>query len=365
MERNLRLWADDSCGVAAHTAEIRSVSQTWLDPSLFVDVIGVDFGSGQAHFYSRATGKSWKCQADVANEQIISLEAGTVVVAEWAHLATPRTSRSLSQPFSADELLDLYKSAEKAGVTIKLFPHYHSGIRARDWVAARFPNVQSAKKSDAADAMALAIYVQSCNGVSLADPPKSFLRCPKQEYGKAVREYSSIMLNAERTTGYRGLYFPQVIELGMEILRMRGRKIGEKACYSVASLIATEVNGEPLMFTRNGRQPGVEFWWRHVARMTPFHHKGGLARSNLMRHSFRPFLRKFGSRSGVALGHGTKIVPFSDHDAQQAVTRIAAMKSFRDTVKDCYRVGVKTASKMGMAMLDPIQTPCNEAAHGR
>jgi hypothetical protein len=363
--RNLTLWADESGGQAVQPSADRNVSRCWLDPSLFVDVVGLDFGDGRIHFYSTGDGRSWSADSSSARDAILALKRGSLLVVESAHLATPRTRKSLAQPFAAEELLDLYASARSAGITIKLFPHYHSGTRARAWAAKRFPDVQSHKKTDAADAMALALYVMNCNAVSLADPPASFSRDPKRDYGKAVRGYSSIALNAERTTGYMGRHMPHVVELGLEIFRRRGRAIGKVACYSVASLIVTEVDGVAMMFVRGGRPPGVETWSRHVARMSPFHHKAGIARSNLMRHAFRPFLRRFGNRVGVSMGTKNKMVAFSDHDDSQAATRTKSMKAFRDTLKDCYRVGVEIAIGRGFAKLDPVATPCSEVTHGR
>jgi len=76
-----------------------------------------------------------------------------------------------------------------------------------------------------------------------------------------------------------------------------------------------------------------------------------------MRHSFRPFLRKFGNREGVNMGSGAKLIPFGDHDEQQATTRTRAMKSYRDTAKACYRSGVGIAASRGFGTLDPLETP--------
>jgi len=358
--RNLMFWNDEISAVVADSVAGRDASQCWCNPSAFCDVVGIDFGSGHMHLYSSATGRAWSVPASRAIEEILALATGSLVIGEWAHLATPRTRRSLAQPFSEEQLTELRRDAIAKGITIKLFPHYHSGPRARDWAAARFPEIQSAEKSDSADAMALALYVSHCNGVSLADFPESFARDPKREYGRAIREYSSIALNAERTTGYCGRFFPHIMQLGEEIYGKRGRRIGKTACYSIASLIVTEVNGSPLMFARSGRPPGVEMWWRYVARMTPFHHRAGIARSNLMRHSFRPFLRKFGKRAGVNMGSGSKVVPFGEHDDIQSTTRTMAMKSFRDTAKGCYRDGVNIGSRRGFGMIDPVATPWSE-----
>jgi len=363
--RNLTFWADESRAAAAGDVPSRSVSRCWCDPLSFSDVVGLDFGSGRMHLYSATHGRSWSVDASSAKSEILSLASGTLLLAESAHLATPRTKKSLAQPFSDDELLYIYRTAASLGITIKLFPHYHSGTRARAWAAVRFPEIQSEKKTDAADAMALALYVMNCNAVSLANPPASFAVHPRRKYGMSVRQYSSITLNAERTTGYTGRHMPFVIQLGDEIFRRRGKRIGRVACYSIASLIATEIDGDPRMFVSNGRAPGVDFWWKTVAMMTPFHHRAGIARSNLMRHAFRPFLRKFGQRENVMMGTKNKIDLFGTHSEEQADIRTQAMQSFRDIAKDCYRDGIKAAVSLGFGEIDPVATPCSEAINGR
>ena len=84
-----------------------------------------------------------------------------------------------------------------------------------------------------------------------------------------------------------------------------------------------------------------------------------------MRHSFRPFVKKFGERNGVVMGSGSKIVPFGDHDDLQASIRTLAMKEFRDTVKECYRFGVGEAVRREFGVIDPVQNPWSEVHDGR
>lgn len=357
MAVNLTFGWEDVGDRAIITRDSTGGSRDWCDPALFLDVVGVDFGSGEMHLYSVATGRAWRVPASSARQEILSLEAGTLLICESAHLATPRTKASLAQPFTANELLRLYSEAKAGGITIKLFPHYHSGTRARPWVAFNIPEVESAEKTDAADARALAIYVSACNGISLANPPESFGMDPKRQYGRAVAKYSSVALNAERTDGYKGRFFPHIVELGREIERKGGSRLGWLNCVSIASLVATEIDGSPMLFVRNDRVPGYETWRRYVARMTPWHHRGGIARSNIMRHSFRPFLRKFGQRNGVAMGAGAKMIPFGEHSPQQAEIKTRAMRSFRGSMKACYRVAVDVAVRRGFGTIDPLETP--------
>lgn len=364
VSRNLTFWSDDFSGSAIANRVAGDVSRCWCDPSAFSDVVGVDFGKGEMHLYSVRSGLAWKVPAASAMSEILGLSQGTLVVGERAHLATKRTAKSLAQPFTESQLSSLYRDAKAAGITIKLFPHHHTGTRARAWVAARSAGAHSSEKTDENDAKSIAIYVSTCNAISLADPPQSFGVDLRREYGKAVREYSLIALNAERTDEYKGRFFPNVVALGHEIERKHGKRLGRPACISIASMIATEVNGSPSMFVRGLRPPGVEFWWRYVARMTPFHHRGGIARSNLMRHSFRPFLRRFGRQHGVKMSAGVKIITFGDHDDRQQATRTAAMKAYRDMAKACYRHGVNMCAERGFGTLDPTETRWSAVVHG-
>ena len=230
------------------------------------------------------------------------------------------------------------------------------------WAACNFDQLAGAKKTDANDAMAIALYVKHCNDVSLANPPKSFAICNRRNYGLAVARHANIVLNAERSGGYRGKTFRHVVNLAVAIKKQT--KLEMIACYSIAALIATEIEGKPCMYARNGKPLGAWLWARHVARMTPFHHYAGIARSNLMRHSFRPFFRKHADKCGVFIGKSPKFVPFGQHDQKQRAMRTEAMRAFRRAIIEAYRAGVDIALKRGFSLFDPMSC-LTEANDGR
>lgn len=364
MDANLTFGFETDSQTSAAVDTCGSVARAWCDPSQYTEIVGVDFGKGEVHAYWCSTGRKRKADAACAINLLLRLESGTLVVCEWAHLAVPRTKKSLAQPFSADELLRLYSSLQSRGVTLKLFPHAHSGTRAMGWASQYLSELPNAKKTDANDAMAIAMYVKHCNGVSLANPPASFARCSRREYGRAVARHANIVLNAERNGGYKGKTFRHVISLGVAIGNKINHRLGKIACHSIAALIATEIDGIACMYARGGAAPGAWFWARHVARMTPFHHYAGIARSNLMRHSFRPFLKAYAARRSVSVGSKTKLVPFGQHDDAQRAIRTEAMRAFRSSVLDAYRAGVAIAEQRGFRRFDPTELGM-EATDGR
>jgi hypothetical protein len=231
------------------------------------------------------------------------------------------------------------------------------------WASHAVPELYGAKKTDSNDAMAIALYVKHCNGVSLANPPESFARCARREYGRAVVQRANIVLNAERNGEYQGKTFRHVIDLGIAIRKKIHGRLGNIACCSIAALIATEVDGNPCMYVRDCNVPGASFWLRHVARMTPWHHRAGICRSNLMRHAWRPFFKKYALRHNVSVGTKTKYVPFGHHDGAQRAMRTEAMRAFRHAVRDAYRAGVEIAKSRGFRPLDPMAV-AEEATDG-
>lgn len=371
MNDNLLLWPDDSLvalgGLTDHDQALQSTARHWCDPAMFDDVVGVDFGVGKMHWYSSSTGQKKSVALEQAISILQSFKHGTLVVSEWAHMGVPQTAKSLSQPFTAEQLLATYERMKSRGITLMLFPHAHSGTRAREWVAHHMPNAVDANKtSDINDAVSIALFVRHCNDVSLAHPPRSFKRCKRRDYGRAVTDLSNIILNAERTRGYTGKMFPAVVAIGREVRRKCSETaIDHKVAISIASTVVHERGGRRFLFSRNGRAPGAWFWLRHVMRFSPFHHRGGIARSNLMRHRFRPWLEKFANRHGLSVKTGKKYMKFAHFNQQQNAVRTAAMRAFRKSVLNAYRVAVAIAEQQGFEHFDPSSDSLDEVIHGR
>ena len=333
------------------------VGREWCDPATFGEVVGLDFGSCKVHFYMAVSRKSGTLPQEQLASWLARLPRGTLVVCEWAHLAVPRTRKSLAQPFTDSELTVIYKTLEDRGVSLKLAPHGHSR-RMRESVSSAHPDlIAESEKSDAADAMALALFVSEFNEISLADPPRSFLRSTSREYGRKVRDASNTVLNAERTTDYRGKHFPLLVAVASKVSKKCGRLVNKKVALSLASTLAMEDSSGLMVFTHKGQVPGFWFWKRHVLMMTPWHHRGGIGRSNLMWHAFRPWVDKYARRvHGVSLKVGAKNKKVAGMSDNEKKARTAGLKVLRNDLRDARLLCIKEFERMKAGRMELTDT---------
>jgi hypothetical protein len=340
-----------------------STARSWCDPAKYEEIVGVDFGSRAVHYYMARAGKSGTISFLSFASWLASLPANTLVVCEWAHLAVPQTSKSLAQPYKANELLSLYESCKKRAVTLKLASHAHSGLRMRLWVANKHPElIADGKKSDLADAIALAVFVQKCNDISLANPPLSFDTSPARAFGREVTKRSNVVLNAERTAEYHGRFFPQLMKLAQLVKRRCGCNL--KVAATIVSTLACENEGQLYLFTYRGQLPGRRLWMSFVLRMSPWHYRGGTGRSNLMWHAFKPYLARYGKRHGVNFKVGTnKYKQVALMSQQEKAVRTAALRSFREMLLLAKQVCIAKATEMGACRMELTDTT-QEATDG-
>lgn len=332
---------------AAINDGVIDVSRPWLDPQLFNEIVGADFGTGRMHFYKLYANQDGCVPLHLVAKTLESFGSGTAVVVERAHMATPQTQASLAQPFTAEQLLDIYRRCDRAGVTLKLFPHHHTR-KARDWAARNCSDlVEFGKSSDLNDARGLAFYVRWNNGIALCNPPSSFATCRRREYGRAVRKQSNIVLNAARARGYMGEVFPSVARLANGIASHCATEhsfIDYKVAFSIASLVAGEIDDEAVRFAYNGVAPGADFFLKKVMLFSSVHHRGGVSRSNLFWHRFRPFLARLAKSLGESTKDGNRYIKFSDFRPSQDHVRRQAWRFVRGEVRGAYRLAVKLSA---------------------
>lgn len=329
-----------------------TVARTWCDPSKYMEIVGCDFGGGRMHYHELYAERDDCVSIDRVAETLESFPRGTLVVVERAHFATPQTPKSLAQPFTADQLIDTYGRCERAGVTIKLFPHQHTR-KARDWAAVATGGklVELGKSSDINDARGIAYYVRHNNGVSLSNPSTAFTRPTRTLYGEAVRRQSNIVLNAARARGYNGEVFPAVAKLARAIAHSCATPssfIDDKSAFSIAASIASEIDGEPVRFAYNGRTVGADFFLKTVLRFSSVHHRGGVCRSNLCWHRFRPFLAKFAKLHGESTKDGNRYRKFCDFTPSQDEIRRRCWKLVRHEIKAAYRFAVDHSAGLSL-----------------
>ena len=326
-------------------------ARPWCNPSQHVDVVGADFGGGHMHYHSVRSGRDVTAvPIEQVVNAILSLPRGTLFVAERAHLATPQTDRSLAQPFTAEQLINLYTACHSAGIKILLFPQAHTR-KAREWVAAnsRPGFVEVGKTSDINDARAIAAYVEFCNSVALSKPPVCFNRCPARDYGAMVRAEANIVLRAVKVRGYEGQVFPAIAAIAQRLYDEVGRDnafITSKVAFSVVALVAGCVDGEPVRFTYKGSTPGRNLWLKKVVMCSSLHHRGGVSRANMFRDRFRPFLAEFASANGVKAKEGKRYIPFGQYGRVQELTRRQAWREVRRQLRHAYSVAVRICASL-------------------
>ena len=326
-------------------------ARPWCDPSQHVEVVGADFGCAQMHYHAVRSGRDViGVPINQVASVLLSLQRGTLVVAERAHLATPQTDRSLAQPFTAEQLINLYAACHSGGITILLFPQAHTR-KAREWVAAnsRPGFVEVGKTSDINDARALAAYVEFCNSVALSKPPVCFNRCPARDYGAMVRAEANIILRAVKVRGYEGQVFPDIAAIARRLHDEVGRDnafITSKVAFSVVALVAGCVDGESVRFTYKGSTPGRDMWLKKVVMCSSLHHRGGVSRANMFRDRFRPFLAEFASAKGVQAKDGMRYIPFGQYGPVQELTRREAWREVRRQLRQAYCVAVRLCGSL-------------------
>lgn len=318
-------------------------ARPWCSPGDHVEIAGADFGGGSMHCHLLRAGRDIVgVPLERVRETLLSLPPGTLVVSERAHLATPQTDRSLAQPFTAEQLIGLYDACAAAGVTIRLFPQSHSR-KAREWAAANAgPDfVDGGKTSDINDARALAFYVANCNCVALSKPPACFSRSPARDYGALVRAEANIVLRAVKVRGYDGQVFPELAHMAHRLYGHVSQDcafVTPKVAFSILALVAGVVDGETVRFTYKGNAPGRNLWLKRVVMSSSLHHRGGVARANMFRDRFRPYLAQFASARGVTAKEGMRYVPFGSYTRVQEMTRREAWRDVRRQLRDAYSV---------------------------
>lgn len=260
----------------------------------------------------------------------------TALVIEAAHIATPRTRKSLAQVFEASQLKLFYKRANSRGIDLRMFPHSQTP-KAR--AQAGF-----LEKDDAVDAQALHFYIQQEPTVfqSLKRPPQSFSPELWREAGWTFKDEINIALNIARRFQYKtpGDVITEFIfnnlerleaelsDNAKEIFGLYRQKNGSfyksgprspqlSKLYSLAALLL-DSSGSPRLRPDTQRPPGIKWLVRTQFASSPFHHRGGILRSNLYWHGFRNYaISKMNTRKAGESGKTLSHYDFSPAQTQQ------------------------------------------------
>lgn len=245
------------------------------------------------------------------------LPKGSFVVSEDSHLGTERTYKSLSQPFTRDELLGLYEDLEDRGVTLRLFPQ-KSTPRACAYAGY--------VKSDSTDPRSIFIFLKDHPKVvaSLKKPVRSFGLTSIRESSYIYKSETDAFINRARAEKPKyssdhcskflisniDFYAENLSEMALNIFGLTedskykkgnsktGKKKGDwnlsnvklPQLYAIACSIIHPEHNALRIRPETGEVAGYGYIKKYIFRMSPFHFKGGVARSNLYYHGMKRWI---------------------------------------------------------------------------
>lgn len=296
------------------------------------------------------------------------LEQNSTLICEYAHLGCPRGERSLSQPFEADELLTFYENLKEKNITLKLFPQ-QSTPRACAY--------SGLPKLDSNDPISIYKLISDFPQISMMSPPSSFDVSDKRKLSWDMKDAINYTLNVARRYGYNDKedantrtikeLFPKMLtDLSEETKKAFG--ICEKSKYQVSrsgqykkgelnmnniskvqlySILACLQNEKGELRTVKGKTPSWKFVKRYILCMTPFHFRGGVARSNLYYHGMKNYIISKGKEKGLTLSGKKRGGFFNDKgDAIKKGSRftkkeddffLKERKVYNDAIREVYR----------------------------
>lgn len=301
-------------------------------------MVVLDFGKNSATIYD---GNADKEVATLTHEQVLGLpfevEPGTMIVAEDSHLGVPRTEKSLSQPYTKEELDKFYSDCKMNGVNIGLFPQ-KSTPRAAEYC--------KLEKSDENDPISIYMLLQDFPEICLRNPEnrnEETHEILKQEaYDRKNR--MNRLLNFARRFDYMheedrvSQWIKDNLETIAEQLPPEAQsafglddscrykttaKVGQlninnvrmPQIYSVLSSLMGDIvekhdgyyiSSELCVRPNTGQLPGWKFVKNEVLNMKPFHFKGGVARSNLYYHGARNWIIAQAKQDEITLKKKTR-----------------------------------------------------------
>ena len=286
------------------------------------------------------------------------LSKGDTLIAENAHLGCHRTDLSLAQVYTADELIDFYDRASRKGCRIKLFPgHLTPKARAQ---------YGGGEKSDDVDTRAIYHMVTNSPHIRLMNPPTSFQPSRSREAGWDFKRDTNGIINKARRFKYQdpndiivrflaanlkaiaaelspasheAFDFDKISKRSGEFLKSDGRI---NRLYTLTAFFL-DPNGTVRQRPDTGEMPGIQ-WLRHnVLHTSPFHFRGGIARSNIYWHGCKNYLlKKMGTRKASSIGKVLSHYDFTvEQDQEFRMHRkvfigamIEAMQIIRDLVRE-------------------------------
>ena len=288
-----------------------SVNRSWANPYDYDFVVGMDYGKpGLFASVYNVNSKDFEKEPKVFknfNEGLLkipSMYPSALIVGEQSHFAVPQNETNLAQPFTSDELKLFYSFCHLHKCRFMLFPQLMNPA-LKSWAEFNRPRIAEThhvelptKKGDANDARILMMFLIMENSISLALPYDEFKPTLLQDFSNDLRKDSNFILNCAskdaRIYDGNGRYYKEFAIRSEELWRECGftNKNWMKYCFSILTLMFKDPNLnetlEPHHF--NDKFLRWQDFSQHVLRNTPFHFRGGRARSNIWMHFFRSFV---------------------------------------------------------------------------
>ncbi len=153
----------------------------------------LDCGVNQSTLFNSKTKEVIRITHDEVLELHKRLEPNSTLICEYAHLGCDRKPLSLSQPFTSDELKQIYNDLEKNSIKLKLFPQ-QSTPRACAY--------SGLPKLDDNDPVSIYNLVQDFPEISMMNPPKDFKPSKKREWSWRMKDQVNYTLNLARRYKY-------------------------------------------------------------------------------------------------------------------------------------------------------------------
>lgn len=264
---------------------------------------------------------------------IAKMPPGSFLVGEYAHFGVPRVGLSMAQPFTEEELNDIYYRCKNRGIIFRLFPQM-STSRALNY--SNLKKMESVKDPDP-DAEAIWNLLSDYPEISLMKTPVKFdVDFKRQEGYKRIKKLNR-ELNLIRGAGKNG--YMQKIDANWQFLKNnlddiagevvdgkivnselspetlsafnlgldgRYKKTGKinfnqikiAQVYTILAILQN-YDGTKKVRESTNELPGWKFVKKYVIRMSPFHLKGGLPRSNIYWHGLKNWVANKAGTKGL------------------------------------------------------------------
>ena len=290
-----------------------SVNRPWASPDDYDFVIGMDYGKeglvASVYDVAAKTILEPRVKKDFV-DGLLTLPKqypSALIVGEQSHFAVPQNETNLAQPFTSDQLKLFYSFCHLRKCRFMLFPQLMTPS-LKSWSEANRTRIAdthhvelSTQKGDVNDARILMMFLIMENSISLALPYESFEQNSMQQFSNDVRVKSNFILNCAskdaRIYDGNGNYFHEFAKRSEDLKNLCGftNDNWRKYCFTILTLMFDDPqqNGSMVPHHFHGKFLRWQDFSQHVLRNTPFHFRGGRARSNIWRHFFRSFVHDY------------------------------------------------------------------------